>query len=174
MANYNLTKGINLGGRLISSTIPDDTAISEFKIIAKVDEDNYIAEDYANGVSRGYFHTVVDNTDVVVEFYSYDGNETTVNVSGFRVPNDFGTIVEVDKTATLYQYLTRVSNEKVYVISEDFSKEESLPKSAIEAKIEEDIRGYGVPVGSVFGFDEEGSIPAGFVEILIADDDMRY
>lgn len=175
MSNYNLAKGISLDDRVITSMIPDDTAISELKIIAKSSDSNYIAEDNRSGVSRGYIHYLDDNNDEVTEiFYSYDGAETTVNVDSFRVLKGFGVITEIDDTAVLYEYLTRVSNEKTYVISEDFSKKESLDKDTIISNIENQVSAYGVPVGSVFGFDHEGIIPAGFEEIRVSDDDMRY
>jgi len=176
MANYNLTPGISLDSRFLTSTIPDGTTVSGFKVIAKSSVNNYIAEDYASGTTRGYVHYIdEDNNEVTAVFYEYNGSTTVVNASSFQVYSGFGVITEVDDTATLYQYLTRLSNEKVYVVSEDFSREESLNKSQIETEIEARVLGYGVPVGSVFGYDNEGQpIPAGFEEILIDDDDMRY
>lgn len=175
MSNYNLAVGISLDGRTIFSTVPDDTAISEMKYIAKGDGGSYIAEDLENGVSRGYIHYLdEDQNDVVEVFYSFDGTTTTVNISSFYVPSGFGVIREVDETSVLYQYIKRTGNEKFYVVSEDFSKKESLDKDTITSEIENQASAFGVPAGSVFGFDSEGSIPVGYEEIAVADDDMRY
>lgn len=175
MSNFNLAVGIELDKRNLYSTIPDGTTISEMKYIAKGNDGCYIAEDQVDGVSRGYLHYIDENDTSVTEvFYSYDGETTTVNVPSFFVQSGFGAINEIDETAVLYEYLKRVGNEKVYVVSEDYSKKESMDKDQIKADIEDKVSGYGVPTGSVFGYDAEGDIPAGFVEILIADDDMRY
>ena len=176
MSEFTLGVGISLNKRYITNTIPDATEISEMKYIAKGNNGCYIAEDNVNGVSRGYIHYLdADQNDVVEVFYSYDGETTTVNIPSFFVEDGFGAVTEVDETAVLYEYLKRVGNEKVYVISEDYSKEESMNKDRIISEIENQVSGYGVPTGSVFGFDVDGAeIPAGYVEILIADDDMRY
>lgn len=176
MSEFTLGVGISLNKRYLTNAVPDATEISEMKYIAKGNDGCYIAEDNVGGVSRGYVHYIdADQNDVVELFYSYDGETTTVNVPSFFVEDGFGAITEVDETAVLYQYLKRVGNEKVYVISEDYSKEESMNKDRIISEIENQVSGYGVPTGSVFGFDVDGAeIPAGYVEILIADDDMRY
>ena len=173
MSNFNLAVGISLDDRTLTSTIPDDTVISEMKYIAKGDSGCYIAEDVVDGVSRGYVHSIVDGEDVLNVFYSFDGTTTTVNAEHFFI-KDFGVINEVDTTSVLYQYLTRVGNEKVYVVSEDFSKKESLDRDTITSEIEDQASAFGVPAGSVFGYDKDGDIPIGYEEILIADDDMRY
>ena len=175
MSNYNLAVGISLDGRYITNTIPDDTAITEFKYIAKGNSGCYIAEDVVDGVSRGYIHYFdEDNTEITEVFYSYDGNDTTVNIGSFFIKPGFGVINEIDDTSVLYEYLTRVGNEKVYVVSEDYSKKESLDKETITSEIENQASAFGVPAGSVFGYDSEDEIPIGYEEILIADDDMRY
>lgn len=175
MSNYTLAVGISLDGRELTSTIPDDTAISEMKYIAKGNPGCYIAEDIVDGVSRGYIHYFdEDNTEVTEIFYSYDGNDTTVNIGSFYVAKGFGVVTEIDETAVLYEYLKRTGNEKVYVVSEDFSKKESLDKETITSEIENQASAFGVPTGSVFGYDSEEDIPIGYEEILIADDDMRY
>lgn len=175
MSDFNLAVGISLDGRYITNTVPDDTSISEMKYIAKGNPGCYIAEDVVDGVSRGYIHYFdKDNNEVTEVFYSYDGNTTTVNVGSFYINDGFGTITEVDDTAVLYEYISRTGNEKVYVVSEDYSKKESLDKETIVSEIENQASAFGVPAGSVFGFDHEGDIPIGYEEILIADDDMRY
>lgn len=159
MAYLNI--GINLDNRSLSLNIPDDTTIEEFKYIAKVNSNNYIAEDIQNGVSIGYYHFLNENDEAETAiFYQYDGNTTSVNVENITLPDNFGTITEVNETATLFDYISRNSHEKVYVVSEDFAKTESMGKDDIKSF----IRGYGVPVNSVFNFDGN-DVPEGFEEV---------
>lgn len=159
--NYNLTPGISLDDRKIYFSIPSGTTISAFKKIVETDNtDNYIAEDIVNGVSRGYYHYInSDNQEVFGIFYSSDGT----SLSNIRLPEDFGTIVTIDDTSVLYEYISRTSHEKVYVTSEDFAKKESLGKDDIVSEIEDQVATYGVPVNTVMGFDgQEADIPEGF------------
>lgn len=56
-----------------------------------------------------------------------------------------------------------MENEKVYTISDSMCLEESLTKPQIEDVVDEQVKGYGVPVNSVMGFTgTETEIPAGF------------
>lgn len=168
--NYNLTPGINLNDRTIYFNIPSGTTISEFKKIVETDDpDNYIAEDIDGGVSRGYYHYVnSENQEVFGIFYTSDGT----NLSSIKLPVDFGTIIEIDDSAELYEYISRISHEKVYVVSEDFAKKESLGKEDIIAIIDEYVRSYGVPTNSIFRFDGiEADIPGGFI---VTDDFNLY
>ena len=158
--NHNLTIGINLNNRTLTNNIPDNTTVSGLKYIAKVNDNNYIAENIINGISKAYFHYVKDGEDIDEIFYSSDG----INVNKITLPIDFGTITEVDDTAELYQYITRVSHEKVYVVDEDLNKRESLDKEQIEANVDLQVRGYGLPIDSVIGFDGD-EIPDGFEEV---------
>lgn len=157
----NLSIGINLDNRTLSLNIPDETTIEDLKYIAKVNSNNYIAEDTVNGVSRGYYHFLNENDEAETAiFYQYDGTTTSVNIDSFTLPDNFGTITEVDETATLFNYINRNSHEKVYVVSEDYAKSESMTKDDIKSF----IRGYGVPVDSVFNYDGN-DIPGGFEEV---------
>lgn len=157
----NLSIGINLDNRTLSLNIPDETTIEDLKYIAKVNSNNYIAEDTVNGVSRGYYHFLNENNEAETAiFYQYDGTTTLVNIDSFTLPDNFGTITKVDETATLFDYISRNSHEKVYVISEDYAKNESMTKDDIKSF----IRGYGVPVNSVFNYDGN-DIPGGFEEV---------
>lgn len=175
MSNYNLAVGITMDDRNIGCSIPDDTVVVASSIIAKSSDTNYIAEEIVDGVSRGYAHYIdSDGNEVTNIFYLFDGTTTTTNVEQFHIGKGFGVITEVNPDATLYEYLTRHGNEKYFVVSEDFSKKESLGKDQIRSEIENSVESYCVPVGSVFGYDNEGDIPPGFEEIPIADDDMRY
>lgn len=149
MSNYNLEVGINLNGRTIYCEIPAGTSITAKKYIAKThNPENYIAEE--NG--QAYYHY----NDEVHIFY-----DATHNVSDFTLPVDFGVITEVDNTAVTYEYISRTSHEKVYVVSEDFARQESLNKEQIEANVDEQVRSYGLPTDSVIGFDGD-EIPDGF------------
>lgn len=159
--NYNLTPGISLDDRTIYFSIPNDTTISEFKKIAQTESsDNYIAEDIVDEVSRGYYHYLdKDDNEVIGIFYSSDGT----NLANIKLPEDFGTILTIDDTSELYEYISRTSHEKVYVHSEDFDKRESLDKDTILATIEDTVSGFGVPMDSVLGFDGEiPDVPNGY------------
>ena len=157
MSNYNLEIGINLNKRKLALTIPDNTEISELKYICKTDNsDNYIAEEN----NQAYFHYVEDGEEVNEIFYKK--NDT--NINQIQLPENFGTIVEVDEEAVLYKYITRVSNEKVYVMGEDFSKKESLDIDGIKAEVEEQVRNYGIAEDSIIGFDGD-TIPDGYEEV---------
>ena len=71
-------------------------------------------------------------------FYEGTSSITTINNSSIGIPDDFGTITEVDKTAVFYPYIKRGTNEKVYVFSEDSDKIESKTKT----QIKDQINGY--------------------------------
>lgn len=147
--NYNLDIGINLNDRFLYLSIPNNSNITEFKYICKTDNNNYLAEDSTGG----YYHYEGEDT------YFYKPND--INLESIKLPDDFGIIFEIDETSVLFEYIERVSHEKVYVTTEDWAKEESLPKSAIIGEIEEGVRSYGVPTGSIMGYDGE-TIPGGF------------
>ena len=56
-----------------------------------------------------------------------------------------------------------MEHDKVYTICENMCLEESLTKPQIEETVDTQVRGYGVPVNSVMGFDGNVSdMPAGF------------
>lgn len=127
MSDYNLTVGINLSNRKLKNTIPNNTTVSEFKYIAKVNNDNYIAEDVIDNVSKCYIHYLKNGEDYEEIFYSSDGT----NINEITVPYNFGTITEIDDTASLYQYITRVAHEKVYAMDEDSNKQETMTRDEI-------------------------------------------
>jgi hypothetical protein len=158
MSNYNLKVGINLDGRTLYNNLSTHVSISTKKYIAKThNKDNYIVEEN----NKGYYHYVDSDDNEVIGIF-YEKNVT--NLSNFKLPADFGTITEVNETAVLYEHLLRASHEKVYVVSEDFGKQESLPKGDIETLVDETVRGYGVPFDSILGFDgEESEIPEGYI-----------
>lgn len=167
--NYNLTPGISLDDRNLITNIPDDTEIKEFKYIAKVDENNYIAEDfievdgYDGKCSIGYIRYLENNEPHQGIFYLKSNSNVQINVENIIFPKKFGVITEINEDAVLYSNITRKSNEKVYVIGEDLSKKESLDKNTIQTNIEESVRSYGVPNNSVIGFDgNENDIPNGY------------
>ena len=167
--NYNLTIGINLDDRSLITDIPDDTEVSEFKYIAKVDENNFIAEDfievegYVGKCSIGYINYLKDNQPCKGIFYLKSNSNIDVNSESITFPEKFGVITEIDDTAVLYPYIKRKKKKKVYVMGEDLSKKESLDKNEIKTEIEEQVRSSAVPTNSVMGFDGEASeIPGGF------------
>lgn len=161
MSNYNLDVGINLNERVLNLSIPNETEITDLKYIAKTDNsNNYIAETN----NKGYFHYIENGEEVSEIFYE----KNNVNLNRIVLPENFGTIVEIDSTAILYEYITRASNEKVFVFGEDFSKSESMNKDDILTEIEENVRAYGVPVDSIVGFDGD-EIPDGYVEVSMTD-----
>lgn len=153
--DYNLTPGINLDNRKIYFNIPSGTTISGSKVIIQTDNaNNYIGEN----TTGGYYHYVEDGDEVVTYFY-----DSNTNLSNVVLPDGFGTIIEVDTTATLYEYITRKSHEKMYAHSEDFDKRETLDIDGIKAEVEEQARSYGVPIDSIFGFDGiPTDIPGGY------------
>lgn len=126
-----LSLGIDLGGRRLTLSIPNGTTVSGQNIIALTDKGNYIAEGITSGVSNGY--------------YSYNGTERAfylssgTNLSAVDLPDDFGTIIEVDKTAALYGYIERTEHEKVYLHSEDMARVEGMSKADIESNIDEAV-----------------------------------
>ncbi len=168
--NHTIIVGTDLNGRKITCSIPDTTEITEQKIIAKVTDDKYIAENkmtvegQTGECSVGYYHY----NDTINIFYLRNSSGIVTNLTNFTLPDDFGTVTEIDDTAVLYNYLTRDCHEKVYVICEDFCKEESMNKSqiltAIEDEAAEQAKSYGVPNGSIFNFDGD-TIPGGFEEV---------
>lgn len=161
MSNYNLDVGINLNERVLNLEIPNGTEISDLKYIAKTDNlNNYIAE----ADNQAYFHYVENGEEVFEIFYE----KNNINLNQIVLPKNFGTIIEIDSTAILYEYITRASNEKVFVFGEDFSKSESMNKGDILTEIEENVRAYAVPVDSVVGFDGD-EIPDGYVEVSMTD-----
>lgn len=168
--NHTIIVGTDLNSRKITCSIPDTTEITELKYIAKVTDDKYIAENkmtvegQTGECSVGYYHY----NDTINIFYLRNSSGVVTNLSNFTLPDDFGTVTEIDDTAVLYNYLTRDCHEKVYVICEDFCKEESMNKSqiltAIEDEAAEQAKSYGVPNGSIFNFDGD-TIPGGFEEV---------
>ena len=163
--NHTIIVGTDLNGRKITCSIPDTTEITEQKIIAKVNNNNYIAENkmtvdgQTGECSVGYYHYLNGETEETAIFYLKNSSEVVTNLTNFKLPDDFGVCTEIDDTAVLYDYLTRNCHEKVYVICEDFCKEESLSKEGIK----NEVRGYGVPTNSVMGFDgTEEDIPGGY------------
>lgn len=148
--NYNLDIGINLNDRTLYLSIPENSDITELKYICKTDKNNYIAEDSTGG----YYHYNGTNT------YFYDSG---VNVETINLPENFGTIIEIDNTSVLYEFIERVSHEKVYVTSEDYAKQESMSKDDITTKVENEVSAYGVQMNSVIGFDGTADeIPDGY------------
>lgn len=168
--NHTIIVGTDLNDRKITCSIPNTTEITELKYIAKVTDDKYIAENkmtvegQTGECSVGYYHY----NDTINIFYLRNSSEIVTNLSNFKLPDDFGTVAEIDDTAVLYNYLTRDCHEKLYVICEDFCKEESMNKSqiltAIEDEAAEQAKSYGVPNGSIFNFDGD-TIPGGFEEV---------
>lgn len=154
--NYKLAIGINLDDRKLTLNIPDNTNISELKYVIKTDnQNNYIIEND----NKGFIH-YVENGEEINELFYVKGS---VNLKEITLPDNFGTIIEVDETSKLYNYILRKSHEKVYVVSEDFAKEESMNKDELKTEIEETVRGYGVPIDTIMGFDGmETDIPGGY------------
>lgn len=168
--NHTITIGTDLNGRKITATIPETTEITEQKIIAKTNSNNYIAENkmtvegQTGECSVGYYHYLNGDQAETAMFYVRNSSEVVVNLTNFTLPDDFGVVTEIDDTAVLYDYLFRNCHEKVYVICEDFCKEESMTKDDIKTEIEEQARSYGVPVNSIFNFDGD-TIPGGYEEV---------
>lgn len=163
--DHTIIVGTDLNGRKIITNIPDTTEITELKYIAKVNDNNYIAENkmtvegQTEECSVGYYHY----NDAIYIFYIRNSSEVVTNLTNFTLPDDFGVCTEIDNTAVLYNYIKRNCHEKVYVICEDFCKEESMTKGQIKDNINEQVRGYGVPVDTVMGFTgTEDEIPPGF------------
>lgn len=166
---HTITIGTDLNNRKITSSIPDTTEISELKCIAKVNDNNYIAENkmtvegQIGECSVGYYRFLNGDTIETSIFYLKNSSGIVTNLANFTLPDDFGVVTEIDDTSVLYEYLSRNTREKVYVIGEDYSKEESLGKNDIRNEIETKVRGYGVPINSVMGFKGTADqIPPGF------------
>lgn len=157
MSKYTLQTGISLNNRTLFLNIPNGTSINSLKYIAKTDNpNNYIAED--NEI--GYFHYLDEEENEVISiFYRKNG----INHESIKLPDNFGVITEIDDTAVLYQYIKRTSHEKVFVISEDMGQKESMGKEDIEIEVEENVKQYLVPTGSIIGYDGT-DIPEGFEE----------
>lgn len=163
--DHTINVGCDLNGRKITASIPDTTEITELKYIAKVNDNNYIAENkmtvegQTGECSVGYYHY----NDAIHIFYLRNSTGVVTNLSNFTLPDDFGVVTEIDDTAVLYNYLKRNCHEKVYVLCEDFCKEESLTKNAIKDII---LKNSGVPANGILAFNGEAAdIPDGFVQI---------
>lgn len=152
--------GTDLNDRKIVCSIPDTTEITELKYIAKVNDSNYIAENkmtvegQTGECSVGYYHY----DDTINIFYLRNSSGIVTNLTNFKLPDDFGVCTEIDDTAVLYNYLKRNCHEKVYVICEDFCKEESMNKAQIEALT---AKLSGVPENAIVGFTGT-TIPEGY------------
>lgn len=167
--DHTINVGTDLNGRKLITNIPDTTEITALKYIAKVNSNNYIAENkmtvegQTGECSVGYYHYLNGETEETAIFYIRNSTGVVTNLTNFTLPDDFGVVTEIDSTAVLYDYIKRNCHEKVYVICEDFCKEESMTKSEIKDNVNEQVRGYGVPVDSVMGFTGTAAeIPAGF------------
>ena len=104
-----LSIGIDLSGRTITNSAASGLTITASKTIASTHSGNYIAE----SSSGAYYHANGEDT------YFYD---TGTNLGSFDLPENFGVIIEVDESSVFFDYLTRVDNEKTYVLSEDNEK----------------------------------------------------
>ena len=166
MNNKTLTVGCDLNGRKLACAIPDTTVISELKYIAKVNDDNYIAEDLravegqTGDCSVGFYH--YNDADYI--FYLRNSNSVVTNLTSINLPDDFGVVTEINKDSTLYDYITRNCHEKVYVLCEDFCKEEAMTKSEVNTKIEEEVGSHGVPTNGIMNFDGD-TVPGGYEEV---------
>lgn len=174
--DHTLTIGTDLNGRKINCSIPNTTEITALKYIAKVNSNNYIAENkmavegQTGECSVGYYHYLNGDQAETAIFYLRNSEGVVTNLTNFTLPDDFGVCTEIDETAVLYDYLTRNCHEKVYVICEDFCKEESLPKNEILDTIDSKVKGYAVPINSIFNYDGN-SIPDGYEEF---DDVLNF
>lgn len=166
MSNKTLTVGCDLNGRKLACAIPDTTVISELKYIAKVTDDNYIAEDLrtvegqTGDCSVGFYH--YNDADYI--FYLRNSSGVVTNLTSINLPDDFGVVTEINKDSTLYDYITRNCHEKVYVLCEDFCKEEAMTKSEVNTKIEDEVGAHGVPTNGIMNFDGD-TIPGGYEEV---------
>lgn len=158
MSDYKLEVGINLDNRKLNVSIPVNTPITQLKYIAKThNSNNYIYEDN----HQAFIHYVEDGEEYNVYFYD---DRATLIPPFITLPKNFGTIIEVDEKAVCYPYIKRVVHDKVYVITEDFAKKESMDREQIENEVEYQVRSYRLPENSVVGFDGT-TIPDGFEEV---------
>ena len=131
----NLEPGANLNGRTIYSTVPAGTGITTNKIIAKSSNTNFFCESVTNGVTSGYYQWLkADSTIGQVIFYR--NGSSPINMKSFQMPDDFGTLVEVDENAVLYPYLMRQGHEKAFLVTEDMSFVEGVRKKDFDALVE--------------------------------------
>ena len=134
----NFIFGVDLSGATITSTIPENTTVSEDKVICAAGN-NVIGERLSSGTTEGYMLVYENGYAIETVFYSSNGSSTTTNLSSFSVPSNFGILDAVDDSAVLYPYLSRVGNRKLFGITEDANREEiprifhgsELPGSAV-------------------------------------------
>lgn len=125
-----LELGIDMSARNVYCGLPlsPTTALNGNKTIMRTTTGWTIIQRNSGGVD---YVEVRNNANVtVITLYESSG---PTKAGTYATPDDFGTICEMDTTATAYDYLTRDVSVKIYAITEDKEVIEAFSKEEVEA-----------------------------------------
>ena len=118
-----LNVGIDLGGRTISArTLPSATVFpSSETVVVLTNNGNYIAQ-MATSTDSGL--RIYYNGSLYELLYDYLYSDDLTGYKDILLPDDFGVVSEVNKSAVSYPYIRRSDNEKKYAVTEDMDRVE--------------------------------------------------